>query len=158
DTSGNTNTCSQRVVVVHTCFGDLAAVPLTSPRIICEGESVVFDATASSHDRISYKWRFGGQLLPGKTNTTLALPNLHPTHSGNYSVDISRECAATSNGVALIVPPRVGASPASFVASGITIPTKGTALPYPSVITMQCVPGVVTRVAVTLVAYNHASP
>jgi hypothetical protein len=53
------------------------------------GSNVVLSVVASGTGPFSYQWSFNGTNLPGATNATLTLTNLHPYQSGNYAVTVT---------------------------------------------------------------------
>jgi len=73
------------------CAGPLppgiAAPPVNQTTV--EGSNVVLSVTASGTGPFSYQWSFNGKNIPGATNATLTLTNLHPNQSGNYTVTIT---------------------------------------------------------------------
>jgi hypothetical protein len=76
------------------------------------GDDVLF--TAAANMSATYQWRFNGANVSGATTTSLALPNVQPASSGNYTMVASNETfgAITSAPAVLTLYPRpsVGAS------------------------------------------------
>ena len=154
DASGNTNSCQQQVVVLA-CSGILSATPLTN-QTVCPNEPVLFQTTTSSPDQVTYAWTFKGQPLTGQTNNSLWLPFVSPSDGGGYSVEVRTPCAAVTNSATLTLRPGPQSSPAAYTNSdGIYIDQTGPGVPYPSTITLQCVPGRVKNVTVSLFGYRH---
>jgi hypothetical protein len=54
-----------------------------------EGSNVVLSVVAGGTGPFSYQWSFNGTNIPGATNATLTLTNLHPNQSGNYAVTVT---------------------------------------------------------------------
>jgi len=69
------------------------------PRIVTQpggqtaqiGDRVVLSVAAEGIGPLSYRWRRNGHFIPGQTNSTLILDNVHPPDAGNYSVTVSHE-------------------------------------------------------------------
>jgi hypothetical protein len=53
------------------------------------GTAGSFVVTASGTPPLSFQWRLDGRDLTGKTQNTLALPNLQPADGGDYTVVVS---------------------------------------------------------------------
>jgi hypothetical protein len=71
-----------------------------------EGSTVVFSVTATGTDPLAYQWKFGGTIIPGATNSTLTLTNIHPDQAGYYTVRVSdMGGAVTSTYATLTVTP-----------------------------------------------------
>ena len=158
DTSGNSTACTQRVVVIRTCAGDLTATALTNVTV-CASFAAGFTTVASSHDPIAYTWKFNSQTLPGYTNNSLLLPVVAVTNSGLYTVEVRTECAAVTNSATLTVIPLPDKNPVSYTnADGIILNTFGTATPYGSVMLPQCVTNIVKNVTVLLHGFTHRFP
>ena len=157
DAGGNASSC-QQTLVVSGCSRVLSATPLTS-QSICQGQTVVFQTTASSPEAITYTWKFNNQTIAGQTTNSLVLPNVGLAASGTYAVEVRTACAAVTNSATLTVLPAPGASPVSYTNTTlISIPESGAASPYGSVITPQCVPGTVKNLTVSLFGFFHFSP
>ena len=160
DTSANSSACTQRVTVVRICAGDLNATDITNVTI-CASNPAVFITVASSHDLISYLWKFNGQTLPGKTNNSLVVPNVGLPNAGTYTVEVRTDCGVPmlSRSATLTVIPLPETNPVSYTnADGIIINTFSIASPYGSPIMPRCVPGTVKRVTVLLHDFTHRFP
>jgi uncharacterized repeat protein (TIGR01451 family) len=158
DSAGLNNSCQQRVVVHLNCSGVLNTSALSN-LTRCAHDPALFQVTASSPDPISYAWRYNGQSLAGETSNSLLLASPETNHSGVYSVEIRTPCRAITNSATLMVLPLPAGSPVTYSNNAVTtIPMVGAANPYPSVITLQCVPGVVKKITATLYGYTHTFP
>lgn len=70
---------------------------IPSPQIIAQptnvvaihGDLVTFSVQAVSQADISYQWRRNGVNVPDATNSTLSLPNVHPSVAGTYDVRVA---------------------------------------------------------------------
>src|SRR5262249_13213816 len=51
--------------------------------------SAVFEANVNAEPPWICQWQFNGTDLPGETNTTLSLENLHANQSGQYALAIT---------------------------------------------------------------------
>lgn len=109
--------------------GRAAMVRLSdAPRITREPASqsvpinseVVFSVTALGTPPLSYRWRYDGTLLAGRTNSSLALSKVQPGDAGPYSVIVSNAAGVVTSAVALLrvlVPPTIVEQPASVTAT-----------------------------------------
>jgi hypothetical protein len=157
DASGNTASCPQRVVV-RACSGILSATPLAS-QSVCPNQPVLFETTASSPEAITYLWKFNGQPIAGQTNHSLLLPSAAASGAGVYAVEVRTACAAVTNSATLTVLSAPGSNSASYTnLDGILINEYGVAAPYGSLITPQCLPGVVKELTVSILGYSHNYP
>ena len=158
DSSGNTSSCQQRVVVVRICTGSLSATPLTN-QVLCPYLPLLFRTTASSPEPITYRWKFNGQYLPGQTSNSFTLPFVTPAAAGTYTVEVHTPCASRTNSATLSLLEASFENPAVFTNNQPTIIAEyGPALPYGSVIAPQCLPGVVKKVTVKLFGFFHNFP
>jgi len=158
DTSGNASICQQRVIVSQICFGQLYASPLNN-LVVCPCGVATLETTVGSPDPVTFLWRHNGQAIVGATNSSLVLYSLKPADAGTYSVEVRTPCRALTNTAALVLNTAGGANPAvSGNSAGISIVDESYANPYPSKIDVQCVPGIVKKVTVTLTGFEHAFP
>src|SRR5262249_3720164 len=67
------------------------ATILTPPlsQSVVSGTTVLFSVAADGTQPLGYQWRFNGNPLPGKTNSTLTLDNVQVVQAGNYSVVVT---------------------------------------------------------------------
>jgi hypothetical protein len=73
-----------------------------------EGETVSISALAGPEPPLDLQWLFEGQVLPGKTNAILTLPEVSLTQAGRYSLMVSNIAGvATSQYALLSVLPRL---------------------------------------------------
>ncbi|XP_028408854.1 uncharacterized protein LOC114531441 [Dendronephthya gigantea] len=70
-------------------------------------ETLVLSCGATG-DHLVYQWRFNGEVLINQTTNILRINNTSPSHSGNYSCDVSNHIAKASSIVAVVV---IGTSP-----------------------------------------------
>ncbi len=158
DIHGNTAACGQRVIVVRTCSGLLSITPLTN-RVTCPNQPVEFEIMASSPEPITYVWKFNGRPIPGQTKNSLKLRNVDRSGAGTYSVEASTECAVAALSAGLTVLDAPERSPTTYTNStAIIIQQVGLAIPYFTVITPKCVPGVVRDLTVKISGFFHAFP
>lgn len=61
-----------------------------------EGSEVVLSVTPSGTGPFSYQWSFNGTNLPGATNATLNLADIHPYQSGDYTVTVTTPYGSAS--------------------------------------------------------------
>jgi len=81
--------------------------PSPSNAVVCAGQTVQFDVTATGCAIFTFEWRHEGVLLAGQTNPSLVLPNVTEAHSGEYSVIISSFCGTITNRASLTVHPNL---------------------------------------------------
>ncbi|HMP81536.1 MAG TPA: HYR domain-containing protein, partial [Verrucomicrobiota bacterium] len=158
DVSGNQTTCQQKVVVIQTCNGDFGMLPLAD-QYACPCGVVVFSTVVGALDPVSFQWLFNGQPIPGQTNQSLTIGNLDSTDVGQYTVVASTACKSISSTASLLFLAAPLGNPFSVSnAASISIPAVGNATPYPSVINVQCAPGTLTNLTVTLSGFSHSWP
>ena len=77
------------------------------------GANVSFSVTAGGTAPLFYQWLFGGAALANQTNATLNLNNIQLTSGGVYTIIVSNQFGAVTNGATLTVaaPPAVIAGP-----------------------------------------------
>jgi hypothetical protein len=72
--------------------------------------TVSLSVSAEGAGPLTYRWRFNGRPLANETNSTLVLPNVQPSNSGNYSVTITqsypwtRSSTVSSNASVVVSP------------------------------------------------------
>ncbi len=157
DPANNQATCQATIRVVDGSVPNIAAQPQSVTNSV--GSTVTFNVTATSCSALGYQWRFGANPLPGATSSTLAITNIQTNNAGNYRVVLTNAAGSITSAVAVltVLPPTAGIS--SFTnTTAITIPDSGSASPYPSVINVAGMSGVISNVAVTLRNINHVWP
>jgi hypothetical protein len=70
-------------------------------------ETLVLRCNATG-DSLVYQWRFNGKILKHKSTNVLRINQTNPSHSGNYSCDVSNRVAKATSIIAVVV---VGTSP-----------------------------------------------
>jgi hypothetical protein len=83
---------------------------------IIAGNNVTFTVVANGVAPLGYQWRFEGNPIPGATSPTLALTNVQPSQSGDYSVVIFNTAGSIASAIAHLTvrrPPLILAHPAS---------------------------------------------
>lgn len=83
-------------------FAPIINPPLTSLTLLA-GQDAIFHATATGTDPLSYQWQFNGASLDGATDATLALTNVSPDLTGEYSVIVSNSLGEATNSATLSV-------------------------------------------------------
>lgn len=90
---------------------------------VTQGVNVAFTVVATGTEPLGYQWRFNNNPIGGATASNLALNNVQPADSGNYSVVVSNFAGtATSAQAALTVypapvPPSISTEPADQTVS-----------------------------------------
>ncbi len=109
--------CFATTIATINAFPTATISPAVSA-VLCAGGNVVL--TAGSGAGYTYKWRLGGVIIPGATNSTYTA-----TAGGDYTVSVTNSagCAATSAStiVTSVTPPAAvitPASPTTFCAGG----------------------------------------
>src|SRR5436190_929947 len=77
-------------------------------RTVLVGSNAFFSVSATGFGALSYQWHFNGVALPAATGTGLALSNVQPANSGNYTVTVNNSLGAVTSAVAVLtvwVPP-----------------------------------------------------
>jgi subtilisin-like proprotein convertase family protein len=121
------------------------------------GGSATFSAAAEGRFPLSFSWRRDGNPIPGATESNYTLTNCGLSDSGSQfqCVVTNGFGAATSSVASLTVELKQNLT---YDATGaITIPSSGTATPYPSIINVA-ESGTLTKVSVTLKQISHTFP
>ena len=77
------------------------------------GSSVTFTASFDGAPPVTYQWQVGGVPIPGATNATYTIPNLHSTDSGGYNVVASNIYGSTPS------------SQSTFIVNAVPAPVNG---------------------------------
>ena len=88
---------------------------------VTAGQSVSFSVVAGGIPAVSYQWSLEGAVLPGATNSTLALTNVQASNAGNYSVVVTNSVGSVTSSVAALTvsaPPTLDS--AGMAATGFT--------------------------------------
>jgi len=74
-------------------------------RAVAVSSNVTLSVTATGDAPLRYQWLFEGDSLPGKTNSTLLLPNVTPAQQGAYQVLVLNNAGsvASSNAILTVV-------------------------------------------------------
>lgn len=158
DDAGATGTSAPVRITVRTCDTALSASAMPNQtRCLCD--EVIFSTTISSGEPVTIAWRANGVILTGETNSTLRLYNLHPTQAGVYSVEVTSPCASVVRSATLTLKGAGNQNPVSFTnAAVLLIRESGSALPYPAPLVVDCVPGPIKHLSITLDGFNHSFP
>ena len=93
---------------------------------VLRGKKVTFNVRAQSDLPLAYQWFQNGEVLPGATNATFAIPHAMPAHRGNYTVRVVNSLGSlTTTGAALnviVLPVHITSQP-----KGVTVKQGGTA-------------------------------
>lgn len=158
DPYGASGTSAPVQITVRACDPVLSLDPMPD-QVRCLCDEVTFTAVASSPDPVQYLWRRDGVILSGETNQTLLLRNLKPHDAGLYEVEASTGCALAVRSARLTLKGAGDLNPVSFTNAGrITIFDNNVATPYPAPILVECLPGPIRHLSVTLQGLSHNYP
>jgi len=90
------------------------------------GMPATFTVAASGSGPLYYQWRRNAIALPGATNASLTIAELHRQDAGDYSVLVGNPAGAVASAVAtlnVLIPPSITAQPQSQVVSTNTTVT-----------------------------------
>ena len=127
------NNAGNYTVVITNSFGSVtslvATLTVAAPAIITvqpvsqlvlAGSNFSFSVTANGSGPFAYLWYFAAtNLLQDGTNTTLALPGVSPTNTGNYTVVITNNYGSVTSQIATltVVPSSITTQPSSQIAA-----------------------------------------
>jgi phosphodiesterase/alkaline phosphatase D-like protein len=157
DAAAHQASCQARITVVPGTRPGITGQPQSVSSLL--GSTAIFNVTATACGTISYQWRFGTSILAGATSSTLTITNVQTTNAGDYRVVLTNAAGSTTSAVAVltVLPPTAGTSSFTNTAA-ISIPSAGSATPYPSVINVAGMGGLISNVTVTLRNMNHTWP
>lgn len=127
---------------------------------VCVGERAVFSVLAGGPAPLAYQWFRGSALLPGATASSHSIAAATYADAGLYFVRVTNAAGATNSAPALltVLPPGSVQTNTYTAPVAIAIPEVGAASPYPSILVVSNLPGVVRQVTVTLVRLTHTYP
>lgn len=127
-------------VVVATSPGSMAPAITTQPasQSVTAGAMVSFTVIATGTTPLNYQWQFNNANISGATGSTLTLPGVTSTSSGNYRVIVSNSLGSVTSATATLtvntatVAPTIITQPASQTAAigatvSFTVGATGTA-------------------------------
>lgn len=76
--------------------------PVPTSQTVVPGSAVIYKVSAIGVPPLTYQWLFNNNPIPGKTNITLQLPDLHWPNSGSYSVIVSNSAGAVVSSPAIL--------------------------------------------------------
>jgi hypothetical protein len=85
--------------------GPVAPFIITQPasQTVAEGGEIDLSVVAGGTGPFSYQWSLNATNLPGATNDTLVLANLHSRQAGNYSVLITTAAGTVTSSDAVVM-------------------------------------------------------
>lgn len=93
------NCNTERIPIEVTVLEQPAITSNPVAMTICEGEDLVFNASASG-DNLQYQWNLDGNPISGANASSLTIPNATTSNTGNYHLTASNTCnQAFSNSV-----------------------------------------------------------
>ncbi len=108
-------------------------VTLTAPQLVAPGANVTLTVSAVGNAPLGFQWRYNGVLIPGATNTTLAVGNLQDANAGSYRAVVSNPggTASAETRIDLALRPSITKDPQNTVAAGggmalFTVGVRGT--------------------------------
>jgi ELWxxDGT repeat protein len=121
------------------------------------GSNILFSVNAVGPGLLSYQWQKDGINLLGARRSTYTATNVQAVDAGAYRVLVGNAYGATTSSNAMLTV--LNTQAVQFVRSGtITIPSSGTATPYPSTLAVSNFPGLLARMEVTLSNLAHTFP
>lgn len=158
DNRNDTGTSAPVRVTIEPCDPNLSVAPIPNQtRCLCD--EVTFTAIATSTDPVTYAWQHNGVMLFGETNASLILKNLKQAQAGIYTAVVSAPCATTSRSGTLTLKGAGNQNPVSFTNGALVlIRESGSATPYPVPLLVECLPGPVKHLSVTLHGLSHDYP
>jgi uncharacterized repeat protein (TIGR01451 family) len=163
DNDGARGTSAPVHLTLRPCNPALSATPLAG-QVRCVCDEVIFSTTVTSDDPLTFVWRLNGVVLPGESGNTLRLQNLHAAQAGTYSVEVRSACAALTNSATLTLKGAGNRNPVPFANTNDFLildscsPKPCPASLYPSSILVECLPGPILHLAVTIDGINHGFP
>ncbi len=112
---------------------------VTSPQnaVRCPGEDASFSVAVSGTGPFSYTWLKGGAVIPGQTNSVLALNSVTGGDAGTYTVVATGPCGSITNSASLTVNENVvvTSAPVSLTncpgtSANFSVSATGTSLSY----------------------------
>jgi hypothetical protein len=87
-----------------TPFGTVPPFITTQPasQVVDEGGSASFTVSVGGSEPFSYQWKFNQANIPGATNATLALTDIHSYQAGDYSVVVANAYGKTASSNAVL--------------------------------------------------------
>jgi hypothetical protein len=120
------------------------------------GEAASLTAVAQGTEPFTFTWFRNGQLIPGATQATLSYPSAAAGQAGYYTVVVSNRAGTVTSAPATL---HVILPPLSFAnATPIAMGTNGTAIPYPSDITVSGITNVPLKMTATLTGLTSDQP
>ncbi len=97
--------------------GNAPVITTQPPNLtVVANSNVTLSVSATGDAPLRYQWTFDGDVLPGKTNATLSLPNIQPQQQGAYRVLVLNAAGSVASSNALItvlIPARITQQPQS---------------------------------------------
>ncbi|HWQ91187.1 MAG TPA: immunoglobulin domain-containing protein, partial [Clostridia bacterium] len=81
---------------------------------VAAGSNPLFSAIAQAAEPLTYQWTFNEAVIPGATETNLALTNVRPADSGRYAVIVTGSSVVLTSAPAVLdvqLPPAITAQP-----------------------------------------------
>ncbi len=103
DACGNSAEASQ-TITIKTSLAMLMPAIVSPPRCLagCVGGDLSLAVSVTGLEPMSYVWRFNGQIIPGATDSTLALTNIGLSAAGLYSVTVANAAGSVTSPQAVI--------------------------------------------------------
>ena len=124
--------------------------------VACSCSDYVIGPVVTGTGPFRYVWKKDGTALPGETNGVLNLGKANTIWPAVFTVEITGPCTSVTNSTVVSL---------NNVTSGewtnsdsMIIPEFGLAEIYPSQIPVQCAPGPITELRVTLRGLSHSFP
>lgn len=109
--------CSQHPAAVWNGIMTSAVLAGTNSLTVPQGSNATFAVNLPAGGNFSYQWKFDQASIPGATNSSYAITNVHSPNAGNYSVLATNPtgCALSYSAVLSVMPPLIN-PPGSILA------------------------------------------
>jgi len=150
------NDCGQATNTARLTVRALLNATMPTNIVACTCSDLTLAPTISGTGPFNCVWKKNGTVLSGETNAALNLGKLNIASPGVFTIEITGPCNSATNSTTLSV---IETTLKKWTnANPVVIPEFGNAAPYPSPIFVQCTPGPISELRVTLFGLSHTFP